>query len=39
VATLRSNLAARDLREVPPLPELREDPGAYWARRSAMAWT
>jgi aryl-alcohol dehydrogenase-like predicted oxidoreductase len=39
VATLRSNLAARDLRDLPPLDELRENPDAYWARRSAMAWT
>jgi aryl-alcohol dehydrogenase-like predicted oxidoreductase len=39
VDTLRSNLAARDVAEVPPLDELREDPQAYWSRRSAMAWT
>jgi aryl-alcohol dehydrogenase-like predicted oxidoreductase len=39
VATLRSNLAARDVEPVPRLDELREDPTDYWARRSAMAWT
>jgi aryl-alcohol dehydrogenase-like predicted oxidoreductase len=39
VDTLRSNLAARELRDVPALDELREDPQAYWTRRSEMAWT
>jgi aryl-alcohol dehydrogenase-like predicted oxidoreductase len=39
VQTLRSNLAALKLGDVPTLDELREDPEAYWGRRSAMAWT
>jgi aryl-alcohol dehydrogenase-like predicted oxidoreductase len=39
VETLRSNLAARELRDVPALDELREDAEGYWARRSGMAWT
>jgi aryl-alcohol dehydrogenase-like predicted oxidoreductase len=39
IETLRSNLAARDVGGVPPLDELREDPDAYWSRRSAMPWT
>jgi aryl-alcohol dehydrogenase-like predicted oxidoreductase len=39
VETLSSNLAARELRDVPPLHELREDPRDYWNRRSRMAWT
>jgi aryl-alcohol dehydrogenase-like predicted oxidoreductase len=39
VATLRSNLAARELREVPALDELRDDPGEYWRRRAALTWT
>ena len=40
--TLQSNLAARDLVWSGPLEDrlrtLAEDPGAYWARRSAMTW-
>ena len=39
VETLRSNLAAPALGDVPPLDGLREDPEAYWAQRAAMAWT
>ncbi|MEA2180222.1 MAG: hypothetical protein QOG77_3519 [Solirubrobacteraceae bacterium] len=39
VATLESNLAARDVAPDPRLDALREDPEAYWARRSGMAWT
>jgi aryl-alcohol dehydrogenase-like predicted oxidoreductase len=39
VDTLRSNLAAREIAAVPPLDELREEPDAYWSRRSAMPWT
>jgi aryl-alcohol dehydrogenase-like predicted oxidoreductase len=39
VDTLRSNLAAREVSDVPALAELREDPDVYWSRRSEMAWT
>jgi aryl-alcohol dehydrogenase-like predicted oxidoreductase len=39
VETLRSNLGARELADVPPLDDLREEPEAYWSRRSAMPWT
>jgi aryl-alcohol dehydrogenase-like predicted oxidoreductase len=39
VDTLRSNLAAREVAEIPALDELREDPQEYWSRRSAMPWT
>ena len=36
-AQLRANLAALDLRHLPPL-DLAEPPGAYWSARSARAW-
>jgi aryl-alcohol dehydrogenase-like predicted oxidoreductase len=39
VAMLESNLAARDARPDPRLDALREDPDAYWSRRSQLAWT
>jgi aryl-alcohol dehydrogenase-like predicted oxidoreductase len=39
VAMLESNLAARDARPDPRLDALREDPDAYWSRRSGLAWT
>jgi aryl-alcohol dehydrogenase-like predicted oxidoreductase len=39
VATLESNLAARDVAPDPRLDALREDPGSYWSRRSEMTWT
>jgi len=43
VQTLRSNLAARDVDPAvasdPRLAALREDPDAYWARRSKLPWT
>jgi aryl-alcohol dehydrogenase-like predicted oxidoreductase len=39
VATLESNLAARDVAPDPRLDALREDPGMYWSRRSEMTWT
>ena len=39
VDTLRSNLAARAIESVPALDELREEPEAYWSRRSAIPWT
>jgi aryl-alcohol dehydrogenase-like predicted oxidoreductase len=38
VETLRSNLRAAELGEVPELDELREDPDAYWQRRSSLPW-
>jgi len=34
---LRSNAAARGL-DLPDLPDLAEDPGTYWATRSALPW-
>lgn len=40
VETLESNLAALEVRaDMVELEELREPPGEYWERRSAMAWT
>ncbi len=36
-AQLRANLAALDVRHLPPL-DLAEPPGAYWSARSARAW-
>jgi len=36
-AQLRANLAALDVRHLPPL-DLAEPAGAYWAARSARAW-
>jgi aryl-alcohol dehydrogenase-like predicted oxidoreductase len=39
VPMLQSNLAARDAAPDPRLDGLREDPGDYWSRRSAMSWT
>ena len=39
LATLRSNLAAADLRSSPALDELTESPEAYWERRSKLPWT
>jgi hypothetical protein len=36
---VQSNLAARYAQADPRLDALREDPGGYWARRSAMSWT
>jgi aryl-alcohol dehydrogenase-like predicted oxidoreductase len=41
VAQLRSNLVPVELTEVDwmLLADLAEDPAAYWARRSALAWT
>ena len=42
VETLRSNLAAAELTWNDELEQrlagLREDPDAYWARRSALPW-
>jgi aryl-alcohol dehydrogenase-like predicted oxidoreductase len=38
IETLRSNLQALELRDVPALDELREDGEEYWARRSALPW-
>ncbi len=43
VAQLRSNLAARDVvldeTDLAALAALVEEPGAYWTRRSGLAWT
>jgi aryl-alcohol dehydrogenase-like predicted oxidoreductase len=39
VATLQSNLAAREVGAVGDLDALREDAGTYWSRRSEMTWT
>jgi aryl-alcohol dehydrogenase-like predicted oxidoreductase len=39
VPMVQSNLAARDAQADPRLDALRENPGGYWARRSAMSWT
>jgi aryl-alcohol dehydrogenase-like predicted oxidoreductase len=39
VPMVQSNLAARDAAPDPRLDGLREDPGDYWSRRSAMSWT
>ncbi len=39
VPMLASNLAGRDAGPDPRLDALREDPGEYWTRRSAMSWT
>ena len=42
VETLRSNLAAAGVQDVEiaeRLADLREDPDAYWRRRSALPWT
>jgi aryl-alcohol dehydrogenase-like predicted oxidoreductase len=39
VPMLTANLAGRDAEPDPRLDALREDPGEYWARRSAMSWT
>ncbi len=39
VETLRSNLGAADLDGPGELAALREDPEAYWERRSALPWT
>jgi aryl-alcohol dehydrogenase-like predicted oxidoreductase len=43
VEQLRSNLAARDVDPAvardPRLDALREDPAAYWSRRSRLTWT
>jgi len=38
VATLRSNLAAAELDGGVELADLREDPEAYWDRRSSLTW-
>jgi hypothetical protein len=38
VATLRSNLRAREAEPPGELPELVEDSAAYWALRSSLAW-
>jgi len=38
VATLRSNLRARELAPPGELPELIEDSAEYWRRRSALPW-
>jgi aryl-alcohol dehydrogenase-like predicted oxidoreductase len=37
--TLRSNLAAAELRLTPDLEDLTERPVAYWGRRSKLPWT
>ncbi len=39
VPMLESNLGARDAGADPRLDALREDPGGYWSRRGALAWT
>ena len=38
VETLRSNLGAKEVGDVSGLDGLREEPGAYWARRSSLPW-
>ena len=38
VETLRSNLAAAELDGAALALDLREDPDAYWDRRSALEW-
>jgi aryl-alcohol dehydrogenase-like predicted oxidoreductase len=38
VETLKSNLRAAQIGSTPDLEELREEPAAYWERRSALPW-